>query len=158
MNACINMKLMIIIITWGKEALCAQTLPSWPMIAAAVRWWPSTSHIKCSSMYVCQDIFLLTSSFLDLYPFFSHLYTIEWNGGRWQLNRRIDGRASFEFLPPHFQLFLRCSLNSGFNFGNLSSLPRPIHSYEKGIYGHNMIVLFHMMLFYEKNVNMIVNL
>jgi len=35
-------------------------LPSMPRIAAAVRRWlvPSISHIKCSSMYVCQDIFL----------------------------------------------------------------------------------------------------
>lgn len=52
--------------TWGKESLWAQTLPSWPTIAAAVRCWPSMSHIRWSSMYVCQDIFDRFRSFLSV--------------------------------------------------------------------------------------------
>jgi len=35
--------------TWGKLALAAQTLPSWPMIAAWVRWLPSISQRRWSS-------------------------------------------------------------------------------------------------------------
>jgi hypothetical protein len=35
-------------------------------MAAAVRWWPSISHIRCSSTYVCHDIFALLSSFCSL--------------------------------------------------------------------------------------------
>jgi len=38
-------------------ALWAHTLPSWPIMAAAVRWLPSISHIRWSSTYVCHDIF-----------------------------------------------------------------------------------------------------
>lgn len=48
--------------TWGKLALLDQTLPSWPMIAAAVRVLPSISHIKCSSTYCCHDIVLSFSA------------------------------------------------------------------------------------------------
>lgn len=48
--------------TWGKLALLDQTLPSWPMIAAAVRVLPSISHIKCSSTYCCHDIVLFFSA------------------------------------------------------------------------------------------------
>lgn len=49
--------------TWGKEELWAHTEPSWPTIAAAASCWPcpSISHIKCSSTYVCHDIFPLPS-------------------------------------------------------------------------------------------------
>lgn len=42
--------------TDGKAVLWAQTVPSWPMMAAEVRWWPSISHMRCSSTYVCHDI------------------------------------------------------------------------------------------------------
>lgn len=44
-------------ITCGKLGDCAQTLPSWPTMAAAVRWLPSISHIRWSSTYACHDIF-----------------------------------------------------------------------------------------------------
>ena len=48
--------------TWGKFGDCAQTLPSWPTMAAEVRCWPSISHIRCSSTYVCHDILLRRAS------------------------------------------------------------------------------------------------
>lgn len=44
-------------------ALWAQTLPSWPMMAAAERWLPSISHIRWSSTYVCHDIFVVVADF-----------------------------------------------------------------------------------------------
>jgi hypothetical protein len=43
-------------LTCGNAVLWAQTVPSWPMMAAEVRWWPSISHMRCSSTYVCHDI------------------------------------------------------------------------------------------------------
>ena len=45
------------IYTCGNRSLWAHTLPSSPMMAAEVRWWPGEiSYIKWSSMYACHDI------------------------------------------------------------------------------------------------------
>jgi hypothetical protein len=46
-------------ITSGKFSDCAQTLPSWPTMAAALRCWPSMSHSRWSSTYACHDMLLL---------------------------------------------------------------------------------------------------
>jgi hypothetical protein len=42
--------------TSGKVSDCAQTEPSWPSMAAAVRRWPSWSQSRCSSTYACHDM------------------------------------------------------------------------------------------------------
>jgi hypothetical protein len=64
--------------TSGNAVLCAQAAPSWPTMAAAARWWPSISHIRCSSTYACHDIFARSDMFTSL---------------RWRMDRRGRGRG-----------------------------------------------------------------
>ena len=78
--------------TWGKSALWAQTLPSWPRIAAAVRWLPSTSHIRWSSTYDCHDIFFFFSG--GVFTFFSFFFffavkDFSTSPSMWAFDRRL---------------------------------------------------------------------